>query len=187
VSKAFHAFDEIAPDVELDIVIEPANVIETGIIEQQFDIGIIPIHRTSASLVYEKLYAEQMYLYCGHNHLLFDLPVEEIRPRDIRRCKYAGLSFHSPNLVIGNKMKLVRSADVNDQEALAILILSGRYVGFLPDHFAASFVSNELMRPIGGKAFTYMSDFAAIYRRHPAPSCKTETFLECLRIVHAAK
>lgn len=184
VSKAFNDFDNIAPEVELNVVIEPTNVIETGIIDRQYDIGIIPIHRSSASLAYQHLYTEQMYLYCGHNHPLFEVADNETRPRDVRSCKYAGLSFHSPNLVIGNKMRLDRVADVNDQEALAILILSGRYIGFLPDHFAASFVNRNMMKAIGAKKFRYNSNFAAIYRRHPAPSRKAETFLDCLRAAH---
>lgn len=185
VSAAFRAFDELAPQVELDIVIEPTNVIETGIIERQFDVGIIPMHRKSTSLVYEKLYTEQMYLYCGHNHPFFAQPEDQVTSRDIRRCKYAGLSFHSPNLVVGNKMRLKRVADVNDQEALAILILSGRYIGFLPNHYAMQFQEKNLMRQIGAGKFQYESKFSAICRRYPAPSRKAETFIECLKRAHA--
>ena len=64
-----------------------------------------------------------------------------ISRREIRQCKYAGLGFHSPNMMVSHRLKLRRSADVYDEEALAALILSGRYIGFLPDHFAKRFVN----------------------------------------------
>ena len=81
-------------------------------------------------------------------------------------------------------MNLTRAADVHDQEALALLILSGCYIGFLPDHFAEQFVARKLMRVIGGSRFRYQSFFSAITRRHPPPSRKSMTFLDCLREAH---
>ena len=186
LSHAFHRFEQQAPEVELDVAIEPTNVIEAGIFDGHFDIGIIPIHRKSTGLNYADLYSEQMYLYCGQSHPLFDCPERNMTAAQIRKCKYAGLGFHSPNLVVGNKMNLTRAADVHDQEALALLILSGCYIGFLPDHFAEQFVARKLMRTIGASRFSYQSFFSAITRRHPPPSRKTKTFLSCLCEAHGS-
>ena len=54
LSHAFRRFEQHAPDVELDVAIEPTNVIEVGIFDGQFDIGIIPIHRKSTGLNYAR-------------------------------------------------------------------------------------------------------------------------------------
>ena len=45
LSATITNFDTIAPDVALDVSIEPPNVIEAGVIAGRFDIGIVPIHR----------------------------------------------------------------------------------------------------------------------------------------------
>ncbi len=184
VSRAFRRFEQLAPSVELEVSIEPTNVIEAGIFDGQFDVGIIPIHRKSSGLDYIDLYSEQMFLYCGNSHPLFAGAGRHISSAEIRKCKYAGLGFHSPNLVVGNKLRLVRAADVHDQEAVALLILSGCYIGFLPDHFAQPFVEQNQMRIIGAQKFSYQSCFAAISRRQPPPTRRTATFIECLRQAH---
>ncbi len=184
VADAFHLFEKMAPGVELEISIEPTNVIEAGIFEGRFDVGIIPIHRKSSGLEYIELYAEQMFLYCGSAHPLFDRRSKRISAAEIRTCKYAGLGFHSPNLVVGNKLKLSRAADVHDQEAVALLILSGCYIGFLPDHFAQPYIEQNKMRAIGTQEFSYRSFFATIMRRQPPPARKTATFIDCLRKAH---
>ena len=179
-------FDEIAPKVTIEIHAEPVNAIESGVLNGRFHLGIIPTHRQSNSLQYCPLYSEQMYLYSGRNHDFFDRADADISRRDIRQYKYAGIGFHSPNMMVSHEMNLQRSADVYDEEALAALILSGRYIGFLPDHYAKNFVERGEMRRIRSDIYHYQSDHTAIVRYTPKPSRLVETFLECLRRAHGS-
>jgi DNA-binding transcriptional LysR family regulator len=80
--------------------------------------------------------------------------------------------------------RLKRSADAFDEEALAALILSGRYVGFLPDHYVKSLVKRGEMRPLRPDVYHYQSDHAAIVRRSPKPSRLISEFVGCLRRAH---
>lgn len=184
LSQTFALFDEIAPKVTIEIHMEPVNAIESGVLSGRFNLAIIPTHRESSSMEYFPLYSEQMYLYCGHGHPLFGLESSRITRRDVREHKYAGIGFHSPNMMISHRLELSRSADVYDEEALAVLILSGRYLGFLPDHYARSFVERGLMRRLRPDVYHYQSHHAAIARRSPKPSRPVETFLDCLRRAH---
>lgn len=184
IPQAVTLFDEMAPGVSLEIHVEPINAIESGVLDGRFDLGIIPTHRPSKSLDYQSMYMEQMYLYCGVGHPLFDGDDTQISRRDITQCKYAGFRFHSANMMVGRQLRLKRSADVYNEEALATLILSGRYLGFLPDHFAEIFVQHGTMRPLRPDIYHYRTEFAAITRRSPTPSRLVETFLGCLRRAH---
>ncbi len=184
LSQAFALFDEIAPKVTVELHMEPVNVIESGVLSGRFNLAIIPTHRESSSMEYFPLYTEEMYLYCGLGHPLFGRNGSRTTRRDIRQCKYAGIGFHSPNMMISHRLKLHRSADVYDEEALAVLILSGRYLGFLPDHYARAFVERGKMRRLRPDAYHYQSHHAAIVRRSPPPSRPVETFLACLRRAH---
>lgn len=184
VSGAFMLFDEIATDVNLMISMEATDDIEKGVLSGRLHVGIVPVHRKSSSLVYLPLYSEQMYLYCGRGNRLFDTPQKEIRQRDVRSSRYAGLAYHSPNMTVSNQRRLVSHAQANDQEALAVLILSGRYLGFLPEHFAQPHVDAGEMKKIRPDLYKYQSNFAAIVRQHPKPSRLTETFLNCLKETH---
>ena len=55
-----------------------------------------------------------IYLICT----LFSRAGDEVSRRDIRQSKYAGIGFHSPNMVVSHRLNLTRSADVYDEEAL---------------------------------------------------------------------
>ena len=180
-------FDEIAPTVTLEIHVEPVNVIESGVLTGRFHLAIVPIHQEPSSLGHQFLYREQMYLYCGKGHSLFEAKDSEITRQAIRQHKYAGIGFRSPNMVVSHDLRFRRSADVYDEEALAALVLSGRYLGFLPDHYASSFVERKEMRRLRPKSYHYQSDHAAIYRLNPRPSRVVETFLDCLRRAHGTE
>jgi DNA-binding transcriptional LysR family regulator len=185
ISRAIALLDEQAPDVRPELHVLPINAIEAGVIEGRFQLGIIPTHRHSSSLNYYPLFDEQMYLYCAPGHPLFnpgrtalDLPV-------VLSHRYVGIGHHSPNMEVTRELGLQRHATAHDQEAVAHLVLSGKYLGFLPEHYAESFVTRGLMRPVLPAAVQYVCEFHAIVRHSPAPSRVVQTLLDALVSVHA--
>lgn len=185
IQAAIQEFNVQAIEVILDISIEPPTVIEAGIIEGKFDVGIVPLHRISAALDYHKLYTENMTLYCGKDHFLYsgDSAIKCTK-KDLQHYKYAGLGFNSPNMFVGQKMNFRRSARVQDEEALLVLIKSGKYLGFLPDHMAEPFVKSKQIKPVQQSKTRYISTFAVIVRKTPEPSRIIRTFLNCLKSAH---
>lgn len=184
LSETVAAFDEIAPEVTIEIHKEPVNIIENGLLSGRLDLAIIPVHRPSGSLDYVPLYPEQMYLYCGRGHPFFGRPDSDVRQSEVRRHKYAGIGFNSPNMMESRRLRLTRSADAYDEEALAMLILSGRYIGFLPDHYAEPFMQRGDLWRLRPDVYHYQSDHSAIVRRTPKPSRLVQEFLDCLRRTH---
>jgi len=104
----------------------------------------------------------------------------------LRAHDFAGLGYHSPNMEISQQMRLARKATGYDQESIATLILSGKYLGFLPDHYAQAFVRDGQMRAIKPELFRYACSFFCIVRRAPQPSRATRAFQECLLQAHLA-
>ncbi len=186
IDRAFAAFNRMAPAVHPEIHVEPINAIETGVIEGRFNIGIIPDHRPSASLDYHPLFHEQMYLYCGAEHALFATPDEQLSPDHVRECQYVGIGYHSPNMEVTRQRGQHRDATAYDQEAVAHLVLSGRYVGYLPEHYAEAFVSRGQMRALLPSQYQYVCQFSAIVRRSPPPSRVVASLLDALVAAHGA-
>ncbi|WP_170566418.1 LysR family transcriptional regulator [Ruegeria atlantica] len=185
LARAIHRFNEAAPSVQIELSLEPPNVIETMVISGQLDIGIIALHRPSTSLNYAPLYGENMFLYCGREHPLFDVPDRRLRTSDLLRYNYVGLSVNSPNLIVGQQLGFRRSAKVQSEQALAILVLSGRYIGYLPDHLAQDFVDQGKMRMVLPGETQYRTRFAAVTRKQPEPTRVTKLFLEVLQSEHS--
>ncbi len=186
IAQAIARFSQQAPDVALNLHVGTLNTIERGVLDGQYQIGIIPGHRSSSALEYSDLFDETMLLYCGTAHVLFDAE-PQAQPQHwegLRAYPFAGLGYHSPNMELSQQVRLTRKATGFDQEAIATLILSGQYLGFLPDHYAQSFVRAGLMRAVQVAVFRYTCQFFAIARRSPEAARATRAFLECLQHAH---
>ncbi len=184
LNKALEFFDDIAPKVSLNIHVEALNEIENGVLEGRYQVGIIPTHRASTSLSYQTLFYEPMELYGSSKHPVFDSNTNHISAAKIRKHRYAGLGFHSPNMEFSHKTGITRSATGYDQEAIAHLVFSGRYLGHLPKHYAQPFVEQNLIRPLENKTFQYCCEFVSIVRKSPKPSRILSIFLDCLSKAH---
>jgi DNA-binding transcriptional LysR family regulator len=193
LGEAIARFSELAPEVNLHLYVAPLNAIERGVIDGQFQVGVIPGHRSSDSLAYDALFQETMFLYCGTRHPLFaDSAAPGIAGaaalgwEDLRAYPFAGLGYHSPNMEISQQERLTRHATGYDQESIATLILSGKYLGFLPDHYAQGFERAGQMQAVNPALFRYTCGFFSIVRRSPQASRVTRTFQTCLLEAHRA-
>ncbi|MEY3446230.1 MAG: hypothetical protein RIR45_985 [Pseudomonadota bacterium] len=197
LGEAIALFSELAPEVNLHLYVAPLNAIERGVIDGQFQVGVIPGHRSSDSLAYDELFQETMFLYCGAQHPLFadsanspgtpgTAGAAALTWEDLRAYPFAGLGYHSPNMEISQQERLTRHATGYDQESIATLILSGKYLGFLPDHYAQGFERAGQMRAVNPVLFRYTCGFFSIVRRSPQASRVTRTFQTCLLEAHRA-
>lgn len=187
IGAAIALFCEQAPDVALNLHVAPINAIERGVIDGQFQVGVIPGHRRSDSLDYDDLFDETMLLYCGNRHALFGADDAALEWDALAPYRFAGLGYHSPNMEISQQMRLTRQATAFDQEAIATLILSGKFLGFLPEHYAAGFVQLRQMRALRPELLRYTCQFLAIVRRSPEPSRAARVFQACLLQAHAGE
>jgi len=179
VNEAIERYVKAAPDVVIDIHIVPVNDIEKGVIDGRYHIGIIPPQRRSASLEYMPLFGEQMYLYCGRGHELFEHK-GSISDEMIMAQRYVGLTFSSPNMEHGNALGLVKTSAASNQEGIATLVRSGLYIGFLPDHFAKIMETKGQIRKINNPKFSYCCEFTEIHKKSPQPTRVVQKFIDAL-------
>jgi len=163
-------------------------MIERGVIGGEFHLGIVPEHRRSQSLVYAPLFMEQMQLYAGRGHAWFEQAgTRRVSWADLRRQDLVGLGYHSPNMSLAHARQLQRKATASDQEAVATLVLSGCFVGFLPDHYAEPFVRAGRMRAVSPSTLHYECSFVGISRKSPTLPRVAGAFLEALKSEHIAR
>lgn len=184
IDQAIRRFRREAKAVMIDVTVGTLHDIESAVIDGRLHLGIVPEHRRSESLDYLPLFGETMYLYAGRQHPLFGASHERLSWEELQDYDYAGLGFHSPNMEATHRFRLRRQATVSDQEAIAALVLSGCYLGFLPDHYADRFEADGLMRRIALPDCMYEVRFVAIRRRAAQPARMAAVFLEALRRTH---
>lgn len=184
VSEAIAAFRDAAPEVSLHLHVGTIAMIERGVLSGQFQLGVVPEHRRSGSLVYDELFEEDMSLYAGRGHAWFDGETSQLGWDDLRRQPLAALGYHSPNLMLAHEHRLERGATASDQEGVATLVLSGRFVGFLPDHYAESFVRAKRIRRVAPDTLHYRCRFSCVHRGDPELSRTAEALRSALVRAH---
>lgn len=184
IPEAIGTFRDTAPNVDFHLYAEGINTIERGVLEGNFHIGVVPEHRRSNSLAYHRLFVEQMSLYCGSKHPTFPEKRNDADESYIRKLHYSGMGYHSHNMELMRELGLKRAATAYDQEGNAALILSGRFVGFLPENYAEDFVLRGEMRKIEHANFQYHCPYSCITRKSPKPSRVVQSFVDHLLAAH---
>ncbi|RJG13498.1 LysR family transcriptional regulator [Pseudomonas cavernicola] len=178
--KTTQRFVSRGHDVHLNVYVGAPAELEERVLDGRLHlaIGHFPIHVPGLS--YLPLYQEALGLYCGRRHPLFGSQaesselLEEIAESRIVARGYMQ-QYDLEHLGVSKA-----AATVDNIEALAILIISGAYIGFLPVHFAAQWVRTGDMQQLGPESLQLMSPFDVITRRGVAPPPILRAFLEDL-------
>ena len=180
IEGAITRFRAVAPSVRLHLQVGSITEIERGVVNGQFQLGVIPEHRRIETLEYLDLFDETMLLYAGKGHPWFRVRGRQPGWDALREQPLAALGYHSPNMMLAHERGLTRAATASDQEAVALLVLSGGFVGFLPDHYAEPFVKAGRLRAVAPATLNYRCRYAAITRRGQRLSRAARAFREAL-------
>src|SRR5262245_32413321 len=145
VTAAMSDFSESHSRIHLNISVLSPNEIEKRVNDASLDVGIVASRRKLSSLVYERLFVERNFVYCTRGHALFDRPAAPISLAELRHHAFAG----RPNSrMLPFYKHLSHRATCNSADLVATLVLSGSYIGILPDHFVKALSSYADFRAI---------------------------------------
>jgi DNA-binding transcriptional LysR family regulator len=152
------------PRVEFNIVTATSNVVEQSVLEGTAHVGIVHARRHVTKLDYRFLFLERCNLYASEEHPLFHRIPAGVRPEDVYKHDFAGFSYLGDSEV-GAAASLRKTASVDCMEALATLISTGCFIGFLPDHYVQSVWRLKQFRPILPEVFSYAVDIDLVTRK----------------------
>ncbi|MNE81697.1 LysR substrate binding domain protein [compost metagenome] len=89
-------------------------------------------------------------------------------------------SYRLPAEAQDRHQELNSTAGTSDREGLAFLILTGSFIGYLPDHYAADWVGQGRMRALQPERFHYDIPLTVATRKGRRPNLVLERFLEAL-------
>ncbi|MDO6459358.1 LysR family transcriptional regulator [Granulosicoccaceae sp. 1_MG-2023] len=174
---AIRKFNERLPAVHISLLIRSPQEQVQGILNNQLDLAIATYPSSVNNVIFERLYREQHWLYCSDQHPLYrkkQVTVEEI-------SRYGLVTRSYWNAADLRKRGFGYStATVESMEAQLMLILSGRYVGYLPEHYAKAYVNDDRLRPLLPSEFGYQAPFSMIFRRGRSRELFIRTMRELL-------
>ena len=161
--KAIAKFTNLAPKAVLHVEIASPQDLLQRLLDGRYSLILTPIDASHPSVTARPLFEEEQRLYCGQNHPLFAGP-PGLTTEAIHHYPYAARTYmkgisNSPDIAFEQQ------AMTSHMESLAILISSGKYLGYLPTHFAKTFVDRGEMRSLLDDNMAYFDTFFLAHRK----------------------
>jgi LysR family transcriptional regulator, transcriptional activator for bauABCD operon len=156
--RAIADYALLAPESEVRLVSRPPDQLLRDVTDQALDVAVGSFPRIALGLDYVDLYDERHHFYCGRDHPLFCRPEAEIDFDAVRGHRLVARRYWGARdlkAFAGNRI----GATVSEMEPEAMLILSGRFLGYLPTHYAAPWVAQGLLRDLAPARFGYGAPF----------------------------
>ncbi len=169
-----------APGVTVSLRKVSPESMESDLINRRCHLGLKPVLASKKGFFYRHLYDELDLLYCGLRHPLGASKTTCPTLATVRSQDFAALSYDSGFSATLADLKVRPSAYANDLEGLATLILTGRYLGFLPESYGSIFTDRGIMTALNGSRLRYTIPFQAITLAHEEKTIAISLLLNCL-------
>jgi len=141
-------FTRQAPNVELHLIENTQFNLHTALVEEQIDLVIGVVVSNSNFVKATKLYDELHHVYCGQGHPYFDRPSEALTERDLEIANWV-TNGYPPGIFSMQPFPWVKSSVIaNNIEMIAMTLMAGRHIAYLPAHFAEKFEAQGLLQKL---------------------------------------
>lgn len=164
-AKALTRFIDKAPNVTLELFSLAPDDIELAVQDRRVALGLGVFHKHRPGLDYQTIGFEKMGLYCGQGHPLFGERDAKKTADLLQKALYAKRAYLKEREVAPISQKLQTNANAHQIEGVAHLILTGKYIGFLPEHFADVWVRDRKLQSVGDGKFDQSSEIKLVKRR----------------------
>lgn len=182
--EALAAFHQRDQDVQLNLFVNSPTELELAVIDGQLDLAISYFSRSRPTLDYLPLYAEQIGVFCGAQHPLF--AVEQPSTEQIEACDWVMHGFLPDNQELPLRPKRSR-ATAYHMEGVAHAVLAGTHLGYLPVHYARTWIERGLMKALLPESLRYEVVHSMITYAGRPQSEAARAFIDDLLRVHGLK
>lgn len=154
------------PGLSLQLLSLRPIEIERRILAGELEAGIVAAHPPAAGLQQLRLYAEANSLYVAPGHPWFQREDQTLAELALIDCVVDPYSVDLPPALRSALRPCQTRAD--SIEGVALLVASGLFAGFLPDHLVAATAPLAALRRVRPALFSYEQDIALTCRRGKA-------------------
>ena len=163
LAQAIAKFNGLAPQVVLHVEIASPQDLLQRLLDGRYAIILTPVEEIHPSVFAVSLFDEEQRLYCGSGHPLFPRP-RAATLEEVKRSPYVARTYMKGSSQ-SRDANFNQRAITSHMEAIAILISTGKYVGYLPEHFARAYVNEGSMRSVLDEQLAYFDTFHLVHRK----------------------
>ncbi|RMR05684.1 LysR family transcriptional regulator [Pseudomonas savastanoi pv. glycinea] len=178
---ALKALQVKAPKAKVRLNVAPLDEIEQGILKGRFAAGIVPVYSGKDDFQVIPLYDEVSELYCSSSHPFFAMSDESVDEKCLSEAEFVEHAYavHAGKSTLMSQREV--TAVATQVEAVAIMIKTGRYLGYLPVHWARSYVERGEMRSIKRQKFSIATPVKLLYKQQVPRNPLLDVFLEIMQ------
>ena len=180
LTNALMELKDLGPEIQINLRMMPPDKIEIDVLDGRLHVGVVPELRPLSGLNYHQLYQEESFLYCSKDHPYFTFDDKQLTNTIISKSDAVVLSYQQTPEIRHLLQKLNSTASATDREGLLFLILTGRYIGYLPEHFARQWVADGKLRAIKPDKFRIESYYSVVTRKSARSNIILDTFMDQL-------
>lgn len=182
--RAIDLFATRHPDVVLEARSASARDVEFAVLNGSATAAITLFPRHQEEMETVPLFSERSNLYCGARHPLFSLPEARITIGALAAARMIEVADTATSPAWeALREHLDFRAKAENVDSRALLILSGAYIGFLPELLAEKMVAEGRLRQIDFGGLHLINNFHLLIRPTPENSLLAATFRTILEEV----
>ncbi|SDI98456.1 DNA-binding transcriptional regulator, LysR family [Paraburkholderia steynii] len=182
ISDAIARFRARDESVRFSILVRSPGELEELLLSGRIQIGIGYFWHRVPSLEYTEIFSEEQLAYCAKGHPLFD-QAGNVSPADAAQHEWAWRSYPLPEAEASTTPHNV-TAVADNMEAVAMLVLSGHHLGYLPGHFAAPYVKEGLLAALNPQQMGYRVAFHMVTRMRQHRTEIVDAFIDDMKAAH---
>ncbi len=177
VGEAIRRFRGRNQAVQIELLTAMPAELERRLLQDQLQLAIGYFSGNQAALDYRPLFRERQVLHCAQGHPLFSVAkpsLEQLQQADKVNHPYRLFEVREPLQGASS------SAQAEQVDGTLAFILSGRHIGYLPEHIAAPWRASGRLRALQADALDFAVQFHLASHRGQPPGDNQRAFSEDL-------
>lgn len=183
LSQAIGRFRQRDEAVRIELLVRTPAELEELLLNGGIQLAIGYFWRRVGALQYAPLMNERQVAYCAPPHPLFTRE-GEVDPDEAAAHAWAWRDYPVPPEHAAVHPRHVMAVTGN-MEAMAMLVLSGHHLGYLPEEMGRDYVARGQMRALNPARLSYEAAISVVTRRDGAAQPIVDAFLEDLEATQA--
>ena len=183
IAKVISSLKGKGNNIQFDINVCEAREVETAVANGRSLVGLGVSRHHLRGLDYYPLHNETNYLYCGQGHPLFNCQPSQVA-KLLETSEVITSNYMRDKEVRNDGLNYQNTATAYHDEGIAHLILSGEFIGYLPEHYASYWVDKGLFRSILPEKYSYQIPVVLISSKNHAISPLANALIEEIKRCH---
>ncbi|GAB2908257.1 LysR family transcriptional regulator [Rheinheimera gaetbuli] len=186
VAQAIAALKQKSDSIQFDLYVCEAREVETAVANGRSLLGIGVSRHPIRGLDYTPLFNETNYLYCGSDHPLFACDAQAVSTL-LQQAEVITSNYLRDKERRNDGLNYQNSAIAYHDEGIAHLILSGKFIGYLPEHYASYWVEKGLFKAILPQQYCYQIPVMLITSNNHASSPLAQAMIDAIKRSHVVR